>query len=141
MNFQFVNKLRDKLNSHDDCKIYSKHHNCIDGIWSCLKPKTWDEVPEIEKYDKEDEDGSLLKMLKDLYVYDVNEMTNFKNPTDEHGIEETIFIIKVNDDYFLCESQGDEYVKFAIRINTLNFIKKYDRKVKLEKILKNIKKP
>jgi hypothetical protein len=142
MNISVFNKIKQafKIKNSDDCLIYRKHHNIIDSIWSVLKPSTWEEIPEIEKYDKDDEDGTLLKMLKDLYIYDINEMNDFKLPTDEHNIEETIFIIRNGDNYYLCESQGEDYVKFSIKINSIDYIKRYDRKVKLEEILKKFKK-
>ena len=121
----------------NDCPKYTIHHNMIDSIFSYHIPKTWEEIPEIESFDKEDEDGNLLKMIKDLLIYDIKELGDFKLPTDDPHIEETIFIIRVNDDYYLCETQNEDYIKYAIKINTLKYIKNFHRTMKLNEIIKN----
>lgn len=117
------------------CKIYEKHHNTIDSIWSIFQPSEWNEIPEIESCDSEDYDGSLLKMLKDLTVYDVKKLPDFISPFDKIFIKEVIFIIKNGNNYYLCESQGHEYIRFAIKINSLQFIKNYKRLIKLKDFL------
>jgi len=121
----------------DDCPLYKKFHNTIDGLYLCIKPSTWKETPYMDKYDAEDEDGSLELMLKELIIYDIDALPNFNTPKDKHNIEETIFIIKRNDEYFLCETQGENYIKFATNITNISFVKMYDRYNKIVKIYEN----
>lgn len=121
------------------CELYEKHHNIIDGIYTILNPRTWDEVEHIDDIDAEDETGEFYNMFLDLKIYDIETLPNFKKPTDKHGIKESIFIIRKDGKYYLCETQGAEYVKYSTNISNVDFIKEYDRKIKLGK-LANIQK-
>lgn len=121
-------------NTNDNCPIYKKHHNIINGIYTHRLPYTWDEIPKIEDIDSEDESGELLAMIKDLIIYDIEDIDNFNNPTDNHGITETIFIIRRNGEYYLCETQGESYVKFSTNISKIDPIISIDRKDKLNKL-------
>lgn len=116
------------------CKIYEKHHNIIDGIYTIWKPKTWDEIEHIDDIDAEDETGEFYDMFLDLIIYDIETLPNFKQPTDKHGISETIFIIRKDGEYYLCETQGVDFVKYATNISNVSFIKDYDRISKLNKL-------
>lgn len=116
------------------CKLYEKHHNIIDGIYTVRKPRTWEEVEHIEDIDAEDDTGEFYDMFLDLKIYDIENLPDFKEPPDKHGIEETIFIIRKDGQYYLCETQGENYVKFSTNISTVDFIKDYDRKSKIGKI-------
>jgi len=70
-------------------------------------------------------------------IYDIEDLEGFEIPTDEHNIIETIFVIRRNGNYYLCETQGENYIKFSTNINKLEFIKNLDRADKLKKIQDN----
>jgi hypothetical protein len=110
------------------------HHNIIDGIYMVRKPIRWEDIQEIEDIDAEDEDGELYSLFKDVNIYDIDDLSGFTNPVDQHNIQETIFIIRRDGIYYLCETQGDTYVKFATNITKVDFVQIYDRLVKLHKI-------
>lgn len=116
------------------CELYAKHHNIIDGIYTILRPRNWKEIPYIDDIDAEDDTGEFYNMFLDLTVYDIEDLKDFKKPTDKHGIKETIFIIRRDGEYYLCETQGDEAVKFATNVSKVDFIMDYDRKDKLNKL-------
>lgn len=120
---------------NSNCPIYKKHHNKIDGIYTLRLPYTWEEIPSIGKLDMEDEDGELLAMLEDLTIYDIEDLPNFETPKDNHNINETIFIIRRNGEYYLCETQGENYVKFSTNISDIESIKMIDRTDKLKKVV------
>lgn len=122
----------------DKCKIYKKHHNIIDGVYTVRLPQTWEEIPFMDDIDADDEDKELYRMFLDIKIYDIENIIDFNLPTDEHGIEETIFIIRRNGMYYLCETQGDLFVKFASNISNVDFIQQYDRASKIMKICENI---
>ena len=121
-----------------DCLIYSTHHNIIDGIYMVRKPLRWDDIQEIEDIDAEDEEGELFYLFKDVKIYDIEDLSGFTNPIDKHNITETIFIIRRNGLYYLCETQGEPYVKFATNISKVDFIQIYDRLNKLKKIQEKV---
>lgn len=118
----------------NDCVLYSKHHNIIDGIYMVRKPISWEDIQEIDDIDAEDEDGELYALFKDIKIYDIGDLTGFTNPIDKHDIQETIFIIRRNGNYYLCETQGDSYVKFATNISKVDFIQIFDRVSKVMKL-------
>lgn len=117
-----------------NCKLYQKHHNIIDGIYTVLNPKKWEEIPPIDDIDAEDDTSEFYNMFLDLTIYDINDIKGFNNPPDNHGIKDTIFIIRKDGQYYLCETQGVNYVKYSTNITSVSFIKEYDRKCKLDKI-------
>jgi hypothetical protein len=116
------------------CPIYLKHHNIIDGIFMDRKPDFWDEISYLDHIDAEDDDGELYSLFKDIKIYDIEDISGFTNPIDTHNINETIFIIRRLGMYYLCETQGEKYIKFSVNISNVDFVKIYDRSVKLEKI-------
>jgi len=103
----------------DNCPMYKKHHNCIDGINMLRLPENWEEIPCIDDLDADDAEGELSAMLSDIKVYDINDLVGFVMPTDIHNIKETIFVIRRNDSYYLCETQGSNFVKFSTNISKL----------------------
>jgi hypothetical protein len=113
--------------------LYEKHHNIIDGVYLDRKPSKWIDIPFMDKIDADDEEGELYALFQDAKIYDIDDIKNFDNPTDEHNIKETIFIIRNDGSYYLCETQGDNYIKFASNISNVEFIKLYDR---MDKIIK-----
>lgn len=117
-----------------DCEIYKKHHNIIDGIYMLRMPKHWEDIPNIDEIDAEDEDDELLGLFKDINIYDIEDLNELKLPTDNHNIKETIFIIRRNGEYFLCETQGVKFIKFSINISNIDFVEVFDRMVKLVKL-------
>ena len=119
---------------NSDCPMYKKHHNIIDGIYMLRLPDTWDEIPYMDEFDVLDEDGQLRNLLIDANFYDIEDLTDFINPPDKHNIEETIFVIRRGGEYFLCETQGENYIKFSTNISKVEYIKNLDRTVKLKKI-------
>jgi uncharacterized protein YpuA (DUF1002 family) len=121
-----------------ECPIYMKHHNTVDGIFLTRKPTSFEEIPDIDPYDKEDEDNELYALFQDIKIYDIEDLSGFTNPVDKHNIKESIFVIRKNGKYFLCETQGADYVKFSINISDVDFVKIYDRLEKIKKIKENI---
>lgn len=119
---------------NSDCPMYKKHHNIIDGIYMLRLPDTWDEIPYMDEFDALDEEGQLRNLLIDANFYDIEDLTDFINPPDKHNIEETIFIIRRNGEYYLCETQGENYIKFSTNISKVEYIKNLDRTEKLKKI-------
>ena len=119
---------------NSDCPMYKKHHNIIDGVYMLRLPDTWEEIPYMDEFDALDEDGQLRNLLIDSNFYDIEDLTDFINPTDKHNIEETIFVIRRGGEYFLCETQGENYIKFSTNISKVEYIKNLDRTVKLKKI-------
>lgn len=120
--------------SNSDCPMYKKHHNIIDGTYMLRHPDNWEEIPEIDDADAEDEDNQLYNLLIDAKIYDIEDLDGFNLPTDKHNIKETIFVIRRNGNYYLCETQGENYIKFSTNINRIEFIKNNDRIEKLKKI-------
>ena len=116
--------------------LYEKHHNIIDGVYLTRKPITWEEIPYMDTIDAEDEDGELFALFQDVKIYDIEDLPNFKQPRDTHDIKETIFIIRKDGDYYLCETQGENYIKFASNISNIEFINMFDRLNKIVKIQK-----
>lgn len=114
--------------------MYEKHHNIIDGIYMLRMPKEWDDIPELEEIEKEDDEGELLSLFRDAKVYDIEDLENFNKPTDNHNIKETIFVIRRNGEYYLCETQGEDYIKFSVNISDVYFVEEYDRLNKLIKL-------
>jgi len=114
--------------------MYKKHHNIIDGIYTLRKPTKWEDIPEIDDIDAEDEEGELFNLFQDAKVYDIEDINNFELPTDEHNINETIFIIRKNGKYYLCETQGENYVKFSTDISRVPFVEQYNRSHKVNKL-------
>ncbi len=115
------------------CMLYEKHHNIIDGVFLVRKPTSWEEIEYMDNIDAEDESGELFALFQDVKIYDIEDIPNFKNPTDEHNISETIFVIRREGEYYLCETQGENYIKFASNITNVEFVNMYDR---LNKIIK-----
>ena len=113
--------------------IYNKHHNIIDGVYLTRKPITWDEIPYMDEIDAEDESGELFALFQDAKIYDIEDLPDFINPRDKHNIIETIFIIRREGQYYLCETQQENYIKFSTNISNVDFVNMYDR---LNKILK-----
>lgn len=118
----------------NNCEIYKKHHNTIDGIYMLRLPSTWEEIPHIDEIDAEDEDGTLYLLFRDSIVYDIEDLDDFESPTDKHNIKESIFIIRRLGEYYLCETQGENYIKFATNISNIDFIELYDRGGKISKL-------
>ncbi len=85
-------------------------------------PNNWEEIPDIDELDAEDDEGQLRALLVDANFYNINDIQNFELPNHNHNITETIFVIKRNNDYYLCETQGENYVKFSARINNVPFL-------------------
>jgi len=121
-----------------DCPIYSKHKNIINGIYMDRNPSTWKEIPLIDDIDAEDDDGELFALFKDVKIYDIEQLSGFTNPKDIHNIQETIFVIRRNGNYYLCETQGENYVKFSTNITKVDFVQIYDRLNKIKKIRENL---
>lgn len=119
---------------NSECPMYKKHHNIIDGIYMLRLPDTWDEIPFMDEFDAQDEDGQLRDLLIDASFYDIEDLENFINPPDKHNIIETIFVIRRNGQYYLCETQGENYIKFSTNISKLEHIINFDRIEKLKKI-------
>lgn len=117
-----------------ECPVYSKHHNIVDGIYMERKPLTWNQIPVIDDIDAEDDDGELYALFKDVNIYDIEELSGFTNPIDRHNIKETVFIIRRQGNYYLCETQGEKYVKFATNITKVDFVQIHDRLGKLKKL-------
>lgn len=97
-------------------------------------PKSWEDIPFMDDIDAEDEDGELYDLFQDSEIYDIEDISGFTQPTDNHYIEETIFIIRRNGEYFLCETQGENYIKFASNISKVDFIETFDRVGKVFKL-------
>lgn len=121
-----------------DCPIYSKHKNIINGIYMDRNPISWKNIPLIDNIDAEDEDGELFALFKDVKIYDIEQLSGFTNPIDMHNIRETIFIIRRNGNYYLCETQGENYVKFSTNITKVDFVQIYDRLEKIKKVKENL---
>ena len=115
------------------CMLYEKHHNIIDGIYLDRRPLTWADVPYMDDIDAEDESGELFALFHDIRIYDIEELSGFEDPRDAHNIKETIFIIRRNGQYYLCETQEENYIKFATNVTNVEFVNMYDR---LNKIMK-----
>ena len=98
------------------------------------KPIRWEDIQVIDDIDAEDEDGELYALFKDVKIYEIDELSGFTNPIDKHNITESIFIIRRNGLYYLCETQGDTYVKFATDITKVDFIQIYNRLSKIKKL-------
>ena len=118
----------------ENCPLYKKHHNIIDGVYTMLRPETWEEIPIIEAIDAEDDTGELLAMLNDLKVYNSADFPELTKPTGKHNIEETIFIMVHKNKYYLVETQGEDTIKFATEITNLPWIKELERDFNLEKM-------
>lgn len=116
-----------------NCPMYKKHHNIIDGIYTLRLPYTWEEIPYIDELDVVDEDGELQSLLDDIKIYDIEDIKGFITPKDNHNITETIFIIRRNGEYFLCETQGEPYIKFSTNITKIPQILSSDRIDKINK--------
>lgn len=114
----------------ENCPLYRKHHNIIDGIYTLSHPKTWEEIPIIEDIDAEDDTGELLDMLNDLKVYKSEDFPELIKPSGKHNIEETIFIMVHKGKHYLVETQGEDYIKFATDISNLPWIKELERQPK-----------
>lgn len=120
--------------SNSDCEMYKKHHNIIDGVYLIRMPQKWEEIPYMDEIDAEDEEGELYSLFQDANIYDIEDLSGFTLPTDKHNIKETIFIIRRNGEYYLCETQGENYIKFATNISKVDFIGIYDRVGKVYKL-------
>lgn len=125
---------------NSNCPIYKKHHNIIDGIYMLRLPNSWEEIPYIDYLDTIDDDGELYSLLNDIIIYDIENIGGFELPSDNHNIIETIFIIRRNGNYYLCETQGESYIKFSTNISNLEYIKIKDRTDKLKKVYEELKK-
>ncbi|MFA5586342.1 MAG: hypothetical protein WDA02_07330 [Saccharofermentanales bacterium] len=101
-------------------------------------PISWKNIPLIDNIDAEDEDGELFALFKDVKIYDIEQLSGFTNPIDMHNIQETIFIIRRNGNYYLCETQGENYVKFSTNITKVDFVQIYDRLEKIKKVKENL---
>lgn len=123
-----------------DNTLYNKHHNIIDGIYLGRKPDLWEEIPFMDNIDADDETGELFELLKDIKVYNIQNIPNFILPTDPHNLTDYIFVIFRNDQYYLCETQFENYVKFATNISKVRLLKKipsfiaHERTIKLKNI-------
>ena len=113
--------------------LYEKHHNIIDGVYLDRRPMTWEEIPLMDNIDAEDESGELFALFQDVKIYNIEDLPGFISPKDAHNIKETIFIILRNGEYYLCETQGENFVKFATNVSNVEFVNMYDR---LNKIMK-----
>ena len=87
----------------------------------------------MDEIDAEDESGELFALFQDAKIYDIEDLPDFINPRDKHNIIETIFIIRREGQYYLCEAQQENYIKFSTNISNVDFVNMYDR---LNKILK-----
>lgn len=119
--------------SNLECDMYKKHHNIIDGVYMLRMPTKWEDIPEMDKIDADDEEGELFNLFRDAKIYDIEDLKEFKSPADKHNIKETIFIIRRDGEYFLCETQGENFIKFSTNISEVFFIEQYDR---LNKVMK-----
>jgi len=97
-------------------------------------PTIWEDIPEIDDIDAQDDEGELFNLFKDATVYDIEDLTGFELPTDEHNINETIFIIRKNGKYYLCETQEENFIKFSTNISRIPFVEQYDRSHKVSKL-------
>jgi len=114
--------------------MYKKHHNVIDGVYMLRIPESWEEISQMDTIDAEDDEGELLELFKDATIYDIEDLPDFVLPTDKHNIKETIFIIRRNGKYYLCETQGENFIKFASDISNVEFVELYDRSNKVNKL-------
>lgn len=101
------------------CPMYRKHHNIINGISMLSYPKDWEEIPHLDSIDSEDEDGELTSLLNDIHIYNMTDL-GITLPIDSHGIKETIFVVRKDEEYFLCETQGYDFIKFSTNISRLS---------------------
>ena len=128
--------------NQDDCSIYKKHHNTIDGIFQTGGADRWDEINlisdidwEIDKYYDGDGIGITAEindfgdMIRDLPVYTLFEITD-KYPNWDHvlpgvinNLDVTIFILIVNDRVYLCETQGCNYLRYIVDVTGIPPIK------------------
>ena len=123
-----------------DSSLYTKHHNIIDGIYFLRNAYSWEEIPHMDEIDADDDSGELLELLKDVKLYNIESIPNFILPTDPHNLTDYIFVIIRNGEFYLCETQFENYIKFATNISKVNFIKKipafliHERTLKLKNI-------
>jgi hypothetical protein len=118
------------------CLLYERHHNIIDGVYLTRKPITWEEIPYMDEIDAQDESGELFALFQDIKIYDIEDLPNFNEPRDKHNIKESIFIIRKGGEYYLCETQEENYIKFATNISNVEFVNMFDRLHKIVKIQK-----
>lgn len=114
--------------------LYEKHHNIIDGIYTVRHPSKWDEIQKMDKVDAEDEDGELYALFRDIRIIDIENINGLDNPSDEISIDDYVFILRRNGKYYICETQGMHYIKFASEISDVDFIKMYDRMDKIYRL-------
>jgi len=126
------------MSDNSNCPIYKKHHNVIDGVYMLRLPNDWEEIPFIEHADALDEEGELQSLFNDCVIYDIEELKDFHLPFNDVPIVETIFIIRRKGEYFLCETQGDTFVKFSVNISNVQFVKLKDRYDKISKLKENL---
>ena len=129
-----VSKNNQKKLQQTECEMYKKHHNIINGIYTLRMPRNWEEIPFLDEFDAEDEDKELYQLFLDAIVYDIEDLSGFTSPMDEHNINETIFIIRRDGEYYLCETQGENYIKFSTKISKVSFIEQYNRSHKIQRI-------
>ena len=126
------------MSDNSNCPMYKKHHNIIDGVYMLRLPNNWEEIHNIEHIDALDEDGELQSLFNDCVIYDIEDLEDFELPFNKIKIEETIFIIRRNGEYFLCETQGDDFVKFCVNISNVEFVRIKDRHDKIVKLKENL---
>jgi len=123
-----------KVNQETIDMIYKKHQNIIDGIYVVRHPHTWEDIPKMDKIDADDEDGELYSLYKDIRIIEISDIPGLINPIDKINIKDYVFILIRDGQYYICETQGLNYIKFASNISDVHFIKLYDRMLKLYKL-------
>lgn len=131
-------------NDYDQTKIdmiYFKHQNIIDGIYLERHPETWYDIPMMDRLDADDEEGELYGLFKDVKIINIEDIPGLVNPMDKINIDDYVFILIRKGQYYLCETQGQNYIRFASNISEVDFIKMYDRMNKIKKLYENTKYP
>jgi len=112
----------DKYMLQEECKIYKRYHNTIDGTYSTYAPKSFEDIEVMEEtewiFNEIGENEEILKLFSELTIYNkeyiADDKMNLLNIPDA-----TVFIIEDGDKYYFCETQGYKYLKFIINITDM----------------------
>lgn len=126
--------MPDDINRNLKDQLYENHHNIIDGIYSVRHPEKWEDIPRMDKVDEDDEDDELYALYKDVKIIDIEDIPGLVNPSDEIDILDYVFILRREGQYYICETQGKKFIKFASNISHVEFIKIHNRTNKIIKL-------